>query len=215
MKLHLGCGQVYLEGYVNIDFPLTEHTVQEKSVADEFADLTKLRYKARSIEEVRLHHTYEHFPRHIALALLVSWHSWLNRGGKIHIEVPDFEESARVVLDKKESDHNRKVALRHIFGSNEAPWATHYEGWTEHAFREVCKLLGFKKVKVEKTVYLATRNITVQAVKGFGEIDAEKARTLATKYLNGFTVNDSEFETSLLNIWLSEFDQQLKRTIAK
>ena len=215
MKLHLGCGQVYLEGYTNIDFPLSEHTVQEKSIADEFHDLTKLHYKSKSIDEVRLHHVYEHFPRHVALALLVSWHTWLKRGGSIRIEVPDFEESSRLVLDKKATEHDRKVALRHIFGSNEAPWATHYEGWSERSLREVCELLGFKKVEIEKTSYMATRNVIVKATKGFGEIDEKKARKLAAKYLKSFTVNDSEFEVSLLKIWLSEFDEQLKKTIAQ
>lgn len=211
MRLHLGCGQVHLEEYINIDFPLSEHTVQETSVADEFHDLTKLHYKPKTIDEVRLHHTFEHFPRHIAVALLASWHTWLKRGGLIHIEVPDFEESTKVVLDQASSDHDRKVALRHIFGSNEASWATHYEGWTEDHFRQLFKLFGFKVLKIEKTAYLATRNITVLAKKtSLIELTPKKARNLAAKYLEGFTVNDSAFEKSLLNIWLNEFEEQFR-----
>ncbi len=215
MKLHLGCGQVYLEGYINIDYPLDKHTVQEKSVADEFHDLTKLRYKAKTIDEVRLHHVYEHFPRNVALALLASWHTWLKKGGKIHIEVPDFDESAKLVLDPKAPDRDRKVALRHIFGSNEAPWATHYEGWSADRLTEVLRLFGFKNIKIEQTAYLATRNVIVTAKKGLREIDAKKARELTKKYLHNFTLNESEFETSLLEIWLKEFDKQYKVCAAK
>lgn len=211
MKLHLGCGQVYLEGYTNIDFPLDKHTVQQKSVADEFHDLTKLHYKPKSIEEVRLHHTFEHFPRHIAVALLAGWHTWLRRGGLVHIEVPDFEESAKLALNRKAPEHDRKVAMRHIFGSNEAPWATHYEGWTEASFRELLKIYGFKIVNIEKTAYMATRNITVIAKKtSLTELNQSKARKLASEFLRGYTVNDSDFEKSLLNIWLGEFDDQFK-----
>ena len=79
-KLHLGCGQRYLEGYVNIDFPAAEHTVQEQSVADRHADLLCLSYPAGSIDEIRLHHVFEHFDRHTACALMASWQSWLKVG---------------------------------------------------------------------------------------------------------------------------------------
>ena len=215
MKLHLGCGQVYLEGYINIDYPLDKHTVQEKTVADEFHDLTKLRYKAKTVDEVRLHHVFEHFPRNVAVALVASWHTWLKKGGKIHIEVPDFNESAKLVLDPKASDRDQKVALRHIFGSNEAGWATHYEGWSKERLTEVMELFGFKGIKIEQTEYLATRNVIITAKKGLREIDAKKARELARKYLRNFTLNESEFETHLLEIWLKEFDQQYKQTAAK
>ncbi len=216
MKLHLGCGQVYLEGYINIDYPISEHTVQEKSVADEFADLRELRYKRKSVEEVRLHHTYEHFPRHIALALLAGWHTWLKRGGVVHIEVPDFDESAALVLDPKLALRDRNVALRHIFGSNEAPWATHYEGWSAGRLQAALNLFGFSVISSEKTAYLATRNITVIAKKkGFKELTSKKARQLASEYLKNFTLDESAFETSLLNIWLDEFDEQFKKNASK
>lgn len=215
MKLHLGCGQVYLEGYVNIDYPLSEHTVQEKTVADEFADLTQLHYGRKTIEEVRLHHVYEHFPRHIALALLASWHTWLKRGGTVHIEVPDFEESAKLALDPSQPDRDRKVALRHIFGSNEAQWATHYEGWSKDRLTEAFELFGFKDVQIKQESYMATRNVIILAKKGLRELDAKKARSLAKQYLYNFTVNESDFETSLLDIWLDEFSEQYKVCAAK
>jgi len=214
MKLHLGCGQVYLEGYVNIDYPLTEHTVQQKSVADEFADLTDMRYKAGTIEEVRLHHVFEHFPRTQAIALLVSWHSWLKKGGKVHIEVPEFDATARLVLDRKTSDKDRNVAIRHIFGSNEAPWAVHYDGWSEDRFRELFDAFGFKMEKVERNSYLATRNIEVIAKKNKKTGSKDQVKEKARKYLKQFTVNDSEFEVRLLEIWLRDFTKQLNRTFA-
>ena len=91
MKLHLGCGQRYLDGYTNIDFPSTEHTVQTVSVADEFHNLFELLYKQKTIDEIRLHHVFEHFDRATACAFMVGWNSWLKIGGNLRIEVPDFE----------------------------------------------------------------------------------------------------------------------------
>jgi len=211
MKLHLGCGQVYLDGYRNIDFPLSEHTVQERSVADEHADLTKLRYAKGSIDEIRLHHVFEHFPRHIAVALLAGWQIWLKRGGKLMIEVPDFTESAKLVIDPETPSRDNGVALRHIFGSNEAPWAIHYEGWTEDNFRRLLKSFGFTNIEIAKESYKATRNITVVCKKGLFSLNHLKAHMAAKKYLKDFTVDDTDFESSLLDIWMGEFDDQLSR----
>lgn len=215
MKLHLGCGQVHLDGYTNIDFPLTEHTVQSKSVADEFADLTKLHYKPESIEEVRLHHTYEHFTRPVAIALLASWNSWLEMGGRMHIEVPDFDETAKIVLGRFSNDHDRKVALRHIFGSNEAPWATHYEGWSKERLIEVFSIFGFAIENTEKTAYLATRNITIIGIKDEATPDKAELMERAKMYLSGFMVDESDFEVKLRGIWLDAFEKQLEQTIAR
>ena len=74
-----------MEGYVNIDFPLSEHTIQEKSVADEFHNLYELTYKPGTISEVRLHHVFEHFERMAACAFMAGWNSWLKPGGILHI----------------------------------------------------------------------------------------------------------------------------------
>lgn len=215
MKLHLGCGQVYLKDYTNIDFPLSEHSVQEKTVADKHADLTKLRYKSGTIDEVRLHHTFEHFIRPEALALLASWHSWLKVGGRLHIEVPDFDATAKLVLKRRIDDRDRKVALRHIFGSNEAPWATHYEGWSEQRLREVYEAFGFEVDEVVRGAYLATRNITLIGHKTKKTPAKSTLSKIAKNYLYNFTVDDSDFETRLLGIWVSQFEAQLAKTFGK
>ena len=215
MKLHLGCGQVYLEGYVNIDYPLTEHTVQQTSVADKFADLTTLRYKAGSVDEVRMHHVFEHFQRTVVSAMLASWHSWLKPGGIVHLEMPDFDETARIVLDRKASDRDRKVAIRHIFGSNEAPWAVHYDGWSESRLSELFKTFGFKVDKIEHTAYMATRNIAIIGHKSTKTPSKPEAIKIAREYLHGFNVDDSETENRILSIWVGDFTKQLNKTFVK
>ena len=148
MKLHLGCGQRYFEGYVNIDYPLSEHSVQQTSVADELANLFELKYKPSSIEEVRLHHVFEHFTRAQACALLASWNSWLSDNGVVHIEVPDFERTARAVLRLLSSNKAQSVGLRHIFGSQEAHWAVHYEGYTGKRLKRFLEIYGYETKKI-------------------------------------------------------------------
>jgi len=81
IKLHLGCGETYLPGYINIDFPPSQHTVQKQPKADLYADIRQLSYPSESVEEIRLHHVFEHFDRPTALRLLIDWYEWLKEGG--------------------------------------------------------------------------------------------------------------------------------------
>jgi len=86
LRLHLGCGSQRFEGYVQIDLPSPEALVS----IDAFGDAVKLKMGARSIDEIRLHHLFEHFDRSTAMALLIRWTLALKIGGQLVIETPDF-----------------------------------------------------------------------------------------------------------------------------
>ncbi len=214
MKLHLGCGQVHLDGYVNIDYPLSEHTVQRTSVADKFADITKLRYKAETIEEVRLHHVFEHFPRAQALALIFSWASWLKRGGKVTIEVPDFDAMAKIILSPFSSHEGKMLALRHAFGSQEASWAVHYNGWSKTRLLEVTELAGLAGHVTTPKAYMSLYNVLLVADK-VKTISRIEARRRAKKYLSQYLVDGSATEKNMLDEWLRQFDAQVKESWAR
>ena len=87
----------YLDGYVNVDYPPSEHNVMQVK-ADVYANVTELDFPAGSVDEVGLHHVFEHFNRVTALAMLIKWHNWLKIGGKLHIETPDLAGSAKTLL---------------------------------------------------------------------------------------------------------------------
>jgi predicted SAM-dependent methyltransferase len=211
-KLHLGCGQKYLGGYVNIDFPLSEHSVQNKSIADEFYDITKLTYPSNSIQEVRLHHIFEHFGRPIACALIASWNSWLTEKGILHIEVPDFEKTAKIAISKFRHRDKKKVAIHHLFGSHEAKWAIHAEGYSEWMIEDIMLSFGFKKIKTLKNDWHGTYNLEIVAEKE-NDISFNESFDRAEMYLRDFLVDDTEQE--LLNVWLEQFKNQIEKTWAK
>jgi predicted SAM-dependent methyltransferase len=212
-KLHLGCGQRYFEGYVNIDYPLSEHSVQQTSVADEYHDLLSLRYPAGSIDEVRLHHVFEHFQRAAACALLASWNSWLRQGGILHIEVPDFGRTARAVLSRWSNETAKGVGLRHIFGSQEAHWAVHYEGYTDKTLPRLLNAFGFTVDKVVQERYKDTYNLTVIASRS-RKLIAQEAAKAAREHLRWSMVDDSPSENVLLGHWMGIFEEQLAKTRA-
>lgn len=214
MKLHLGCGQYYLEGYTNIDYPSTEHTVMaNKMKVDQYADLTSLRFPSQSVEEIRLHHVFEHFSRAVACALLVSWSSWLKVGGKLRIEVPDFEKTGKVALSRFSSEREKGIALRHIFGSQEAHWAIHFEGYSPASLKRMLSTFGFKPVEVKKNSHAGTYNIDITAVKE-RNLSTEDALKAAKTHLSNYMVDDAASEQVMLDVWLNNFQDQLKKTIA-
>ena len=146
LRLHLGSGEKYLPGYWNIDYPQSEHSVVTVR-ADQYADIRTLDYPQNSIEEVRNHHMFEHFPRAKALKLLAAWRKWLKPDGVLTIETPDFGHCA-AAYSRALSRKRRFELGRHMMGSQEAHWAIHYDFWDKSKFKYVLKKFGFKNIKV-------------------------------------------------------------------
>jgi len=209
-KLHLGCGRKYLEGYINIDCPVMNQTVQTDLFADEYVDITVLKYEDNSIDEIRLHHVFEHFSRPVALALLCRWRNWLKPGGLLRIETPDANACFRMMLSPFTSFECKQQVMRHLFGSHEASWAFHADGWYEGKFRIVLNKLGFTKIKSLKSKWELLRNIEIEAIKSndsFKFVDFEKAtkeilRMSAIKLKKNNNVIIPESETEMINVWI-------------
>jgi hypothetical protein len=214
MKLHLGCGQKYFEGYINVDHPPSEHTVMAETVADEFKDLLEMNYSHSSVDEIRLHHVFEHFPRATACALLASWNSWLVMGGVLRIEVPDFFKTAKSIFNPFVSDTKKSVALRHIFGSQEANWAVHYDGYTKQNLTIFLGLFGYQPVEFLFNSWGATHNIEVKAKK-ISELDLDLSFNASKAYLSRFMVDNSLSEQAQLSTWLDSFNLQMAKSFAK
>jgi len=226
MKIHLGCGNKYLEGYVNIDLPPSEHTVMQVK-ADMYADIRELDFPENSIEEIRSHHLFEHFTRAEALKLLVRWRKWLKVGGILHIQTPDFTAS---ILKYLIAPIKFRLQLgRHIFGSQEARWANHLDFWDKKKFRFVLQNLGYDIVKfkryynsfqkhyskipfssivgelIPESVYnkyggYKLPDIVVYAKKNNLDVDYDKAvESILKCYLVG------KEDEKLLNVWMDEY----------
>ncbi|MHB8578569.1 MAG: FkbM family methyltransferase [Ignavibacteriaceae bacterium] len=208
LNLHLGCGEMYFNGYVNIDYPSSEHTVQQISKADYFADITEIDFPNSSVDEIRLHHVFEHFDRAIALALLCKWNMWLKVEGKLVIETPDLEGCISLLVDKSLSYQQKQSVLRHIFGSHEAKWAYHYDGWYEEKYKVVLNKLGFEITNIELNKYELTRNIIVTAQKRARPLYDEIVEN-GKQLLRDSMVNKSETEERLWKTWCGIFERKM------
>jgi len=226
-KLHLGCGEKYLEGYINIDYPQDHHSVMGVR-ADLYQDITKLKYEPGSIDEVRSHHVFEHFERARALALLLNWRSWLRERGRLVVETPDFYNSSLKYITSR-SIKRRMELGRHIFGSEEAHWAIHYDFWDKRKFKYILGRLGFRKIRVKsyrnsfakhyshipfsnligdilpKFIYqryggVKLPNILIECEKSGENIDETK---IIPEILSMYLVGGED--NKMLDVWMSQF----------
>jgi predicted SAM-dependent methyltransferase len=209
-RLHLGCGERYLEGYVNIDFPPEDQSLLDTSQADVHADITQLRYEPGSVAEVRLHHVFEHFDRPTALRLLIDWYDWLRPGGLLTIETPDFERCARAFFLPWRRKR-RGVLLRHIFGSHEAGWAVHQDGWYEDKFRRHLEGLGYERLSFSRKRWHGTYNITVTARKGNRQVDRAAREAAAETLLRDSLVDHTQSELRMLELWCAAMGRERHR----
>ncbi|MCK4887704.1 MAG: cobalamin-dependent protein, partial [Planctomycetes bacterium] len=207
LKLHLGCGQKYFDDYVNIDYPPENHNVMNVK-ADLYYDIKKIALPENSVDEIRLHHVFEHFSRVEALALLIKWHKWLKKGGRLHIEVPDLIGSAKTLL----SDVSMKVKMgvvRHLSGDQASSWGYHVDQWFGERFEETLYELGFSSIRIQhsqwsREPYLS--NVVVTAVKD-RNISVSQQLDSADRLLLASTVSPAEEKTYM--VWKDQLQKAL------
>ncbi|MBA4393861.1 MAG: hypothetical protein C0407_09945, partial [Desulfobacca sp.] len=212
LRLHLGCGENHFDGYINIDYPPSEHAVQIRVGADLFADISRLDFSEATVDEIRLHHVFEHFSRPKALALLIRWQSWLKIGGRLHLETPDISGCAKALIADR-SYKTKQAVLRHAFGSHEAAWAFHLDGWYKEKFEYVLTQLGFlvqcQNVQWEGEPWLA--NIHAVAVKQ-RIIPRTTLLAVADEILQDSMVADVPGERMMHKVWSGMLREELRNT---
>lgn len=154
-KLEIGCGRKPHKGYKTVD-------VEAYANPDYLGDFRKMCFV--DVDVLRAHHVFEHFSREEAIEILKQWHSWLRPGGTLIIETPDIEGICKQF--EQSSDKDKYWLTRHLYGSQEAPWAFHRDGWYANKFKKVLENSGFVILRTE---YSKSRkilpNITVYAKK--------------------------------------------------
>ena len=181
IRLHVGCGTVYLEGYVNIDVEVPGYSYlagarpdlleknrttvdryyrQEESqatlehgprepqacVVDRYARIDALPYPPDSVDEIRSVQVLEHVGMVEAPRVLRHWHSILKPGGFVHVDVPDFEETARQLLAQPD-EPAKDWYYRLIYGSQKNAYAYHKNGFSPARLEWLLREAGFRDVR--------------------------------------------------------------------
>jgi FkbM family methyltransferase len=210
-KLHLGCGQTRIEGYINIDFPMENRNLHTINTADYNSDISILNFPMNSISAIESHHIFEHFSRPESLALLVAWHYWLEPNSELIIETPDFEKAIRRFIRNK-SQEDREIIQRHIFGSQEANWALHKDGWSAKKFEYFLNQLGYVVTNVDPHSWNILDNITVKAIKKENK-NLEELKESAKGLLKLGLVDSSNSELKMWEGWCNDFENALEKLL--
>lgn len=181
LKLHVGCGTVYLDGYVNIDVPVPGYSflaterpdLKERNrttveryykvaesretlergpretqhcVVDVYAPMDALPYPPGTVGEIRSVQCLEHVSMKDGPRILRHWHSLLEPGGVAHVDVPDFEETARQLLAQPDEDA-KEWYYRLVYGSQKNDYAFHKNGFSPARLERMLREAGFREVR--------------------------------------------------------------------
>ena len=91
-KLHIGCGDRHIPGFIHVDVRKLPHVdyVTSADKLDMFED--------DSVDLIYSCHVLEHFPKYQTEDVLKEWHRVLKPGGILRLAVPDFEKIVEVYL---------------------------------------------------------------------------------------------------------------------
>ncbi len=143
-KIHVCCGGVYLQGYVNIDKYPFEAGDDSRSgcVADVLADVFELPYEKGSLSEIVLVHGLEHFTRYDGVRLIGKFADLLAPDGVLYLEMPSrnpvfvltlVERVFALIAPRRPSNHFGRGPASSMYWGNQ--WAgfdyeTHRYLWT-------------------------------------------------------------------------------------
>jgi predicted SAM-dependent methyltransferase len=89
-KLHLGCGQIHIDGYCNVDLSL----LPEADIIDNIISLEK--FENNFADQIYACHVLEHLDHEEAPRALARWLEVLRPGGELRISVPDIDRIVKI-----------------------------------------------------------------------------------------------------------------------
>ena len=146
MKLHLGCGNNKLEGWINIDSV-------EAFQPDLVCDISRsLPYDDLSVDEILAEDLLEHFDKYLRFVVFYEWVRVLKIGGTVTVQVPNFK---KILFKYFKFGYNNFVDF--IFGENMlrsevyiSHFGNHKWGYSKESLKEFVVLFGIEPVQVEQ-----------------------------------------------------------------
>lgn len=136
INLHLGCGKLKLENFINVDII--------SDVADMKLDINDLTvFNKNSVDQIYTCHVLEHIQRNKILKLLLEWNRVLKKEAILRIAVPDFEKVVKIYLKNK----NMAEIIGLLNGGQRNEYDIHFINYDFEIMNELLTSCGFKNVE--------------------------------------------------------------------
>jgi len=144
VKLHLGCGEKYIQGYVHIDIVSYPHVDYQQSI------MFLPQFDDNSVDYIYCCHAFEYLDREEGYAALCEWIRVLKPGGTIRLAVPDFDAIVTNYQTKANRNIEERGILGPLYGKIDCGFMSVYHK-TAYNFDSLQKMLervGFKDIKL-------------------------------------------------------------------
>lgn len=134
-KLIIGAGERQEAGYLH-------HDIQDLPGIDLVCDFWDIPHhvKYMKLEEIKMTHVLEHFPRAKAPEVLKILYDLLIPGGRLYLEVPNFQwQGEQIALMPGD-----RQMVEYAYGGQSNKWDFHYNGFTPQILQEDLENAGFR-----------------------------------------------------------------------
>ena len=190
-KAHLGCGDVYLISYTNVDMPLEANAMSDyhKMKVDERAYLHDLNiFEDSSVDVIEMYHVFEHIPPWRISETMQEILRVLKPGGELVMECPDiFKCAMHYLIDSS----NHKISTMGFYGDSkyELESNMHYAGYSQETLFELLNSYGFDKSLIFTIPARRWKIRDVQIVAFKNGIDRKLARKHAMERIIADTIS--------------------------
>lgn len=141
LKLNLGCGNVRLEGFTNIDCnPAYE--------PDQLCLVQDLHYQEDSVDEIVAYDIIEHFDRNEFPKVLNHWFKLLKKDGVLHLRTPDIDRLVRLyainLFCQIPSNMTADRLAWHLFSEHEIDKMGHKWIFNKESMATALSIAGFQ-----------------------------------------------------------------------
>ena len=137
LKLHLGCGDTHIDGFINIDV----NYLPNVDLVDNVRHLRK--FEKNSVDLIYTSNVLEHLGRWEYKPALQRWYELLKKGGVLRISVPDFEAICEYYIETKDLE----TLYPALYAGQDSPQNFHYWCWDFETLKKDLESVGFTNVK--------------------------------------------------------------------